>query len=1570
MEVKESREGENRQGSNEGNKPLKPEASKEGNHKTESNEKRNEKAEGQKLLSKKPEKKKQSFYSYLVEQGMSKPKAALNAGLFALTVKRRAKLMGKTVSEVMDEYSFEGTGKNNLDSVRGSWAKAKGKRLVDIFKTAKSTTATHEVLGHDYLDTIIEASKQGHTESSTDLDVIAREFKKENKTKLTEKEIRKALEDFDVENIDREKNTDAIKVHEWFAKTAEKYMANPDMKGISPRLKKLFDKFVDYLKDLAGEVLGTPISKPMREIFKKAFGDEFEQAQEAATAYNEEVQDKIDNDSTIDQLFEEAEQLWDEDNSLKDSGSKERATKLILASARKLFEAGATNKNILAKLKERTVGTRNEKGLNDYLDSISDEILKQGEFEFDGKFLPRAGAEKILQNEDVPQEIREYIRKNKGVRGYIPTTIAEMDAMADIIISVMGEDAAAEWATSLDKKSTKFASPKYKARVYKKVVDSLYDKFAKLKAEGETEKAEQVYDKYSKIVKEGLASQTETAQLLASYRGVNGWGEFAVRDAEREIAKENSGKIGKASKTFKQIAEEFKKKDEAINDLMDKNFALEESKEALSDKIAELENESKSRSKEGGSMGNGKRKYENPSAKKQELIDKIRASRAAKGLKDEDTDNVKEYARALMEDAKKLYSFSRFAKQARKELGELTDQELRDAYEGARDEMLSDGFDNNFDSSEVIDKLIADNIVKDEDLKAKLEAKRLEKEAKKDKALADKGAMARIKQAKSDVLEALKEAGYKRGDHVDWAKIATQRQQNAKEAERIIIETINGVKGLTVQDKINLKDELLTKLDKSVKEAQRKLVEKALKENGGSKNLPKGEIDKIVELANTSPNAKEDDIVKAFEKAFDIKTLPKEDAQRIIELGKLLQTETMSKERKQIIDEMTFLATKHAGSRAGRIVMDGLYAGKLSGLVTQLKNSTNRFDIWKQVLGSLARSKGDLNYAKILAKSRHRGIFRDTLESGVSLSKSTVGTDRFGNSTHINELEYLQDKPAWFRKTYGMQKYVGRVMDAIDGENWLRMIEQAEYKFMVRELKSKGYTDSAARKKAFEIMYPISDAEAILQAKKYYANKNKPASKAALKRAAYDIIKQAREKKAESLGIEDLKDVAEGIANWITFKGDAIGGDGDRKQLELAMAGASYIKGGFSNLQDFADKRGKIAQAMASILKFEMQPFVDGIARIMERSSESAVLGTGGFIKGLEQKRFANKTVQNKNIAEMQAEETFTRAMGSLIWQAGMYSLLIAAGKVILAALDEEEDKDKNGFAPSAKIGNKAEENKRSDVFSLGNERINIPYGLMGTDMLTAAIVGNYNPDLSMTAMGLNIMNTVLSQSMFGSESKTLNYLKEVQKASDGDGTLSEATEKALKRNAAQLVTDFIPFRSFIKQNSDMFFNSNDKESMGFVDNIVKYTIGGIGLNDRVDYRGRVIKLGKKYPESAAGIKEMFKQYNYDDWDKLIGGLGRVNFSHRPQNEIIFLGEPISNQDYYEYKRSINEKFNDLLNFRNYIEISKIKPDRENHKTAEQLQRNAVLDLFNKAKKEIDEKYRIKNEHGEYFYKK
>ena len=35
-----------------------------------------------------------------------------------------------------------------------------------------------------------------------------------------------------------------------------------------------------------------------------------------------------------------------------------------------------------------------------------------------------------------------------------------------------------------------------------------------------------------------------------------------------------------------------------------------------------------------------------------------------------------------------------------------------------------------------------------------------------------------------------------------------------------------------------------------------------------------------------------------------------------------------------------------------------------------------------------------------------------------------------------------------------------------------------------------------------------------------------------------------------------------------------------------------------------------------------------------------------------------------------------------------------------------------------------------------------------------------------------------------------------------------------------------------------------------------------------VDYRGRPIKMGKKYPESAAGVREMFNQYGYDEWDK------------------------------------------------------------------------------------------------------
>jgi hypothetical protein len=77
---------------------------------------------------------------------------------------------------------------------KGSWTKdaAKMKRIISMYEKADSTTAVHEMLGHDYLDRIIEASAT-NKEFDADLRTIAEEYIKDTKSKEKVEDVIKTL---------------------------------------------------------------------------------------------------------------------------------------------------------------------------------------------------------------------------------------------------------------------------------------------------------------------------------------------------------------------------------------------------------------------------------------------------------------------------------------------------------------------------------------------------------------------------------------------------------------------------------------------------------------------------------------------------------------------------------------------------------------------------------------------------------------------------------------------------------------------------------------------------------------------------------------------------------------------------------------------------------------------------------------------------------------------------------------------------------------------------------------------------------------------------------------------------------------------------------------------------------------------------------------------------------------------------------------------------------------------------------------------------------------------------------
>lgn len=850
----------------------------------------------------------------------------------------------------------------------------------------------------------------------------------------------------------------------------------------------------------------------------------------------------------------------------------------------------------------------------------------------------------------------------------------------------------------------------------------------------------------------------------------------------------------------------------------------------------------------------------------------------------------------------------------------LTDQELADAYKAVRDEQ---GLP--LDGDDVIGALLHKKIVKDEELAAA----KAEKVAMKS---ASKAKLAAIAAGKKAVLDKLKDAGFKRGDHVDWRKIATERMQNPDKAAEIINEAIDSVGGLTASEKLGMKLEMLAKLDETIREHKTRLVEQILKDNDVSPNKKnKGDIDKIVALLNTlSDESSPVGFKNALNKLLGIESIPTKDLKRIRELGQSLQVEELRMERQAIMNEMYNIVSKYKGGRGARILADLYYADMLSGPITQLKNSTNRFNIWANLMGAYIRSGGDKNLLEVAKNSRNRGILMSTLQRGISLSRTHLGENFYGNSQHVSEFEFFRERnlrdasgkltiptvgKGVFDRIVSSPKYVGRSLDGIDGENWIRMYDQAQYRFLVRMFKARGLTTEVARDKAIDIMRsPLGEMEAMERAKKIYSAKKMKVSDATLKRAAYDLIQQAREKQAAGEGIDNLEEIGHALANWITFKGDAYGPTEDIPVISRStVKGLNYLSEEFGKPEN--GKRGKAAQFLVNAIRITTIPFVNGVARIVTRGLESA-LGIGFAKSWYQYSRAKDETGIEREMAVYQAQETLNSAIGSTIaFYAGIHGLVA----ISQALYDDEDDEWASGFysrIPSDNPAVKSRPGYALHVFGMW-----IPFGWLGTFAIPATISAAVSDHYRMKKLSgeeqkfmiaVNTINTVLGSSFLQTQNNFKDYVSDVLKGGDVSGK----TEEAIIRGSASVTANLIPLKSFFNQVAQMFTNAEDKYARTFVQNIVKYSIGGIGLKPRIDYMGRVVKAGKKNPESAAGVTEMFNEWGYDNRDKMIASFGSdFSLSNRPQKTLYFNDRPVSDEKYYDFQKQANTNFGQYMRY-------------------------------------------------------
>jgi hypothetical protein len=357
---------------------------------------------------------------------------------------------------------------------KGSWTKdaAKMKRIINMYEKADSTTAVHEMLGHDYLDRIIEASAT-NKESEADLRTIAEEYIKDTKSKEKVEDIIKTLKDFDVENYKTDKGTS---VHEWFATQAEQYFATErDVKRETPqqsKMAKIFEAFRAHLAelyDIMNKTLIAP-SEPMKKVFRKVFGEEnFNKAEEI----REENVEAINNlNSAALESNKKAGGLKSLADKLKEKGlgQSEFAQDIWDAASELIADKKAKRYNVTNMLKEMFPAIEND---IEEMRKVLQTIGTKGEL--------RQGAENILANPTISDEVKEKVAK---MSEYTPESLKQVglstNEVIDYYIGEYGEVAGLEKIKSLLDKG-EFDGYTEKVAIQQSLI-GMYNKLAKFGA--------------------------------------------------------------------------------------------------------------------------------------------------------------------------------------------------------------------------------------------------------------------------------------------------------------------------------------------------------------------------------------------------------------------------------------------------------------------------------------------------------------------------------------------------------------------------------------------------------------------------------------------------------------------------------------------------------------------------------------------------------------------------------------------------------------------------------------------------------------------------------------------------------------------------------------------------------------------------------------------------------------------------------------------------------------------------------------------------------------------------------
>ena len=752
------------------------------------------------------------------------------------------------------------------------------------------------------------------------------------------------------------------------------------------------------------------------------------------------------------------------------------------------------------------------------------------------------------------------------------------------------------------------------------------------------------------------------------------------------------------------------------------------------------------------------------------------------------------------------------------------------------------------------------------------------------------------KAAQGTIKEALIAAGYSKRvggkEVVDWGNIIVNSttQQEAKEA---IYEKVKEIIGERAANKMRAQINAVYEQKVAAKKVEEiNKILKAKERPQGKKPIPASVVYKINKLIGLNGGVSGANVQSAIGTYLGTTSLTAAQFARLQNLSRAYFEAPAGFERRQELERMenyTNYVSKGTAWYAVASLHQNYVQGLISGALTTIKNATVVGDLVGSVLTDYAVNGFDNNTLKLALQG---------LKEGLTISK-TVGRGFSGRTLSVLDVEMegkekIVPRLAEFafdlagvgkgavvknmgRNIWNSSKYVARLNEGVDSIFGSVSANVAKYNIIKDIYLKQGMSSTEAAKAAYRDLYitPQAFEDALIQARKEYANRGIVPTKSRLDRRAYEIVE------SKSTVASEVKKQGESAAAQITYKEAGIQG-----VTHILSGMLQMINGKMNKIAEGNHIDTKVAATLAETAKFFMNsiaPFATTAANYTEQSLDwLPVYGTT---------KYAITKFYKLPVAEKKAngaDETIRLKMALRTLAYKQVISITALGVIaayLLVADDDDEEELLKKFDIVKGTGGKYVRKQMIPTSDKARSIGPIPLDFIASFQTALLFLADYraaikaNPDTEKKTAGDRVADHAIAiRDAYFTSVLSQSVMRGISEMVDATSNIENTSKRNfLKKKLANVaVVSTLPSVGMAKQIGDIT-SPVKKESLSMLDYMMNeggaYTTWAID-RPKFDWRGRKYATGDIYASntrSIMGLDPILKPDAIDEWATDLG---------------------------------------------------------------------------------------------------